>query len=144
MKITAVDAELHVFEEQVNWDQPIRLAVRFEDGSHLRLRCSGDGDKLIADRLPLEEPFDMGEAGRTEIFEFTDRLDARLRGARADHLMAIIDAGQLIGFAVRLTGEEHFCFWVHDDEFYWGSETALKNDHWIEGRDPHVGGPLPH
>ncbi len=143
MKITSVDAELHVFEEQVNWDQPIRLAMRFEDGSHLRLKRSGDGDMLIGDWLPLEEPCDMGEAGRTEIFEFTDRLDERLRGAQADDLMAINDAGRLIGIAVPLRHDEPFCFWVHDDEFYWGSEMALKNDFWIEGRDPQVGGTLP-
>jgi hypothetical protein len=143
MKITAVDAELHVFDEEVNWTQPIRLSLKFEDGSHLRLGHSGNGDRLVIDRLPLEKPLDMGEAGRTEIIDFTNRLDDRLRGVPSDALTAIKDAGQLIGFAVRYEAGELFCFWVHDDEFYWGSEATLKNDHWVEGHEPQLDGPLP-
>ncbi len=143
MKILAVNAELHIFAGEVDWARPLRLQILFGDGAALRLRGSGDGEGLVVDRLPLEPPMDMGEYGRTDIFEITDRLEPALRHDVVGEPVAIRNpAGRLIGLALPCPDGEQFCIWINGDEFHWGPETALKEDYWPDSAIPALAGPL--
>jgi len=143
MRIAAVSAELHVFDEKVNFACPIRLAVSFVDGSVMRLRGSGDGEGLIVDRLPLEEPMDMAQYGRTATFDFTDRMDGTLRGTVIVETLAIRNpSGKLIGLAITREMREPFCIWIDGDEFHWGPLSALRSHDWLAGSEPEIEGPL--
>ena len=143
MRITAISAELHVFDEKVNFAKPIRLAVSFDDGSFIRLRGSGDGEGLVVDRLPLEAPMDMEEIGRIATFDFTDELDRSLRGAVIVGSLAIRNPdGKLIGLAVTREIGESFCIWIDGDEFHWGPVFALMSHDWLAGSEPEIKGPL--
>ena len=143
MKIIAVKAELHIFSGEVNWARPLRLQICLADGGAFRLRIAGDGGGLVVERLPLEPPLDMGEYGRTGIFDFTDRLGPATTLEAIGEPLAIRNrAGLLIGLALPRTGGERFCIWVNGDEFRWGPEDALKEDYWPGGRPPALSGSL--
>lgn len=139
MKIVAVKAELHISGDEVYWARPIRLLICIADGADLRLRAAGDGEGLIVDNLPLEPPMDLGEYGRTEIFDITDRLEPALKQEAIGEPLAIRNpAGRLIGLALpRLDGEQ-FCIWINGDEIRWGSEAGLKADYRVGGPTPRL------
>ena len=137
MRIAAVRAELHIFGGKANFARPLRLAVSFDDGSLVRLRGSGDGEGMIVDRLPLEQPMDMEEYGRTATFDITDRLDRSLGGAAIGGLLAIRNPdGKLTGVALSREGREQFCIWIDGDEFHWGPASALESQDWMAGSEP--------
>jgi hypothetical protein len=143
MKIAAVLAELHIFSDEVNWRHPLRLQIRFEDGTTLRLRISGNGEELLLDRLLLEPPMDMAEAGRTDSLDFTDRLDPALKHQALGEPLAIHNQrGMLVGLALPQSDGERFCVWINGDEFRWGPEAALEEDYWPDGWTPAVDGPF--
>lgn len=144
MKILAVEAELHIFADEVNWARPLRLRILFGDGTALRLRCSGDGEGLIVERLPLEPPMDMGEYGRTDIFDITDRLEPALKHEAIGEPRTIRSpAGRLIGLALPRPHGAPFCIWINGDEIRWGPQGALREDDWVDGGIPALAGPFP-
>ncbi|HYI41171.1 MAG TPA: hypothetical protein VE053_12720 [Allosphingosinicella sp.] len=143
MKILAINAELHIIAGRTNWKEPLRLQICFTDGSTLRLGVSGDGEGLILDRLPLEPPMDLEEHGRTETFDFTDRLEPTLKGVLIGEPAAIrSSAGRLIGLAVPRPGGEPFCIWINGDAFRWGPQAGIEEDYWVDDDIPALGGPL--
>ncbi|HEX8192088.1 MAG TPA: hypothetical protein VF552_04245 [Allosphingosinicella sp.] len=143
MELSAVTAELHVFDGEVKWATPIRLAISFADGSHLRLSGAGDGQTLCVDRQQLEPPVDMGEYGRTAIFDLTDRLDATLRSAVVGSPVAIrLPSDQLVGLALPREVGDSFCVWIDGDEFHWGTEGELMRHEWLPGEQPVLAGNL--
>lgn len=142
MKIVAVTAELYIFGDEVDWERPIRLLVRSADGAALRLQAAGDGEGLIVEDLPLEPPMDLGEHGRTGIFDVADRLEPALRREALGEPVAIRNrAGRLIGLAWLRPRGERFCIWINGDEIRWGTEARLKEDYWADGRTPRLDGP---
>ena len=137
MRIVAVMAEIHIFGDEANWASPIRLRICSADGTALRLQIAGDGEGLIVDGLPLEPPMDLGEYGRTEIFDVTDRLDPALRHETLGEPVAIRNrAGRLIGLAWPRPEGEHFCIWINGDEIRWGTEGRLEGDYWPDEQVP--------
>lgn len=144
MRILSVSAELHVFGAHVNYEEPLRFAVNFDDGSLIRLRGMGDGEGVIIDRLPLEKPMDFEEYGRTATFDVTERLDETLRNSEVHELLAIRSpSSKLIGLALARDGAEHFCIWMDGgDEFRWGPESVLTNWTWAPGGDGKIGGAI--
>lgn len=139
MKILAVMAELHIVSDEANWARPIRLRICSADGTALRLQVAGDGEGLIVDDLPLEPPMDLGEYGRTEIFDVTDRLEPALKHETVGEPVAIRNrGGRLIGLAWPRPDGEHLCIWINGDEIRWGTEARLKEDYWADGRTPRL------
>ena len=143
MKSVAVIAELHIFDGEADWKRPVRLQIRYGGGPALRLLGAGDGEGLVVDRLPLEPPVDMGEYGRTDIFDITDRLGPALQREAVGEPVAIRNpARRLIGLALPQPDGRHFCIWFAGDEFRWGSAAELEDDYRPDGETPSLGGPL--
>ena len=141
MKLVAILAELHIFEGVANWAQPLRLGVAVEGRPFLRI-CERRGDSITLDEAPLE-PADLGEGGRVEVFDLTARLDPTLSGAQLEAVRRIEDGeGRLLGVALMRRPQGPFCIWIEDDEFYWGSEPALKSAPFPEGLHPVIGAPV--
>lgn len=143
MKLSAIHADLHSYEGKVNWAEPARLALSFDDGSLLRLGVGGDGATLRIDRLSLEGPIDMGEYGRVEVHDYADLLRPGLKGAELERVRVIRDsAGRVIGLALPLAGRETFCFWADEDRLYWGDEERLGTHDWLTGVEPRIAEPF--
>jgi hypothetical protein len=138
MILASIQAELHIFGVP-NYDHPLRLLLRFEDGVQLRLRLAGDGAGMVLDPLPLETPFDMGESGRVDRFDVTARLFPALAGATIVRLRSIATpAGRCVGLALCGREGDTFCFWVDGDEFHWGPASALAAWDWLPGEAPAI------
>lgn len=134
MRVSKFESELPVCDGRVDWSQPIRLAVRFDDGSRLRLKVAGDGVTLAIDRDELDRGFDLGEFGRFGTHEIANRLDPTLRNAAVGDPIGIRDrAGRLIGMALPRPETEAFCIWVDREKFYWGTASNLAAHEWSEG-----------
>jgi hypothetical protein len=129
MLIAHIQAELHVFEEVVDYAKPIRILITFDNGTFLRLRPGGDGEELVVDRLPLEDPVNMGKYGSTEIIDVTECSFKILKGASVGPPLAIRNLrGKLIGIALLRSGNDLFCVWINDDEFHWGDFDLLTEE----------------
>ncbi|HYE27369.1 MAG TPA: hypothetical protein VEA61_03945 [Allosphingosinicella sp.] len=123
-RLLAITAELHVFDEVVNWRQPLRLGLVLEGRPFLRIR-EQRGDSIGFDDRPLEAA-DLGEGGRVEVHDFTHRIDPTLRGAALDALRAIEGSdGRTLGLALILRNRRPFWIYIEDDEFHWTAEPAL-------------------
>ena len=143
MKLSAIHADLHAYEGKVNWAEPVRLALSFDDGSKLRLGVGGDGQTLTIDRLPLTGPIDMDEYGCVEVHDYADVLRPGLRDAELARPQVIRDgAGRAIGLALPLAGDETFCFWADGDRLYWGDEMELRTHDWLAEAEPRIAEPL--
>ncbi|MFL6843662.1 MAG: hypothetical protein ACJ8ER_02135 [Allosphingosinicella sp.] len=130
MKLSAILADLHVFEGQVNWAKPLRLALVFDDGSSLRLDVGAEGETLIVDRLPLEGPIDMDDYGRVEVHDITHLLGAGLGRIEAGPPVVVRDeAGRAIGVSVPLVGRETLCFWADGDELHCARQERPHRRH---------------
>lgn len=124
MKLLAITAELHVFEGVTNWEQPLRLGIALEGREFIRI-CEQRGDSIPLDAQPLQAA-DLGEGGRVEVRDLTERLDPSLRGDDIAAVRAIEEAERrTIGLALIRRNARAFCIWVNDDEFHWGDESAL-------------------
>mgnify|MGYP004491465493 CR=1 FL=1 len=143
MRLVGVEADLHVFEGKPNWGEPLRIALRFDDGSSLRLGVGGDGETLKIDRLPLEGPFDMEEYGRVEVHDFAGALGPGLRGARLEPLRVIRDReGRSMGLALPFAGGGTVCIWADGDRLHWGDEAALLRHHKLPEVEPRLAEPF--
>lgn len=126
VRLLSIAAEIHVYGGIAYWRQPLRLGLAFSDGGFLRIR-EQRGDSIGFDNLPLEAA-DLGEGGRVEVHDVTDRLDPSLRGAGILALRAIEEVeNRTLGLAVLRRDAPAFCIWTDDDEFYWGGEAALQS-----------------
>ena len=141
LRLVAITAELHEYEGRINWQQPVRLGVEISGLGFIRI-CEQRGDCVRFDREPLEAA-DLGEGGRIEVRDITERIDPSLRGAAVGEPRLIHDGrGSPIGLAVPRVGGGTFCLWVNDDEFYWGDEDALEAEDFPEDVRPTIGGEL--
>jgi hypothetical protein len=141
MRLTSVTANRHVFDGQVNGN-PLRLLLSFENGRRLRLAVTGDGSGMLADAMPLDKPFDMGECGTVVVEDVTGSLFPTLRAADVMEVRALeLDARQ-VGVHLLLGVGEAFHFWVEDDELFWGDGAALTTHDWPDGLIPTVGKPV--
>jgi hypothetical protein len=141
LRLLAVTAELHVFAGVTNWDQPLRLGIALEGRAFLRV-CEQRGDSIGFDDRPLE-PADLGEGGRVEVHDLTERLGPNLRGVEIASVRAIEQAeGSITGLALIRADGPAFCIWVNDDEFRWGDAAALAAADRSTGRRSRFGAAL--
>jgi hypothetical protein len=143
VELSAILADLHVFDGRPNRAEPLRLELAFGDGSRLRLGVGGDGATLVVDRLPLEAPVDLGDHGRVEADDLTDAIAPDLRGARVGAPVLLSDrSGRRIGLSLPLAGGEALCFWVDGDRLHWGRGGELAGHDWLPGSEPVGEAPL--
>ncbi|MEO8454092.1 MAG: hypothetical protein ABI454_02935 [Sphingomicrobium sp.] len=135
MRLTSVMANQHVYDGCVN-GRPIRLLLNFDDGRSLRLAVAGDGFGMVADALPLDEPFDMDECGSVVVVDVTQSLFPRLRGADVIEVSSLRLEGQQVGVNLRICGGGDTHFWVDGDELFWGDDKALSAHEWLDGVAP--------
>lgn len=134
-KIKAILGELHRFEGQLNWQNPIALRLEYEDGTSIRVRGASDGESIALDRLPLE-PFNLDENTQFEVHDLSDRFDPKLREREAGTPTLVRDArGTAVGLALPLTGETPLCIWNYGDDLYWGGYDELLGFEWSEDVD---------
>jgi hypothetical protein len=138
MRLTSITANRHIFDGQVN-KQPLRLLLDFDDGRSLRVAVAGDGEQMTIDDHPLDEPFDMAEAGEVDIADVTELLDGSLRDAQVDNVRALLWNGCRVGVQLLLKSDRSFHIWVDGDELHWGSWGALIAHDWLDGSAPAVG-----
>ena len=142
MLLLAITAELHVFEGEICWDEPLRIGILTSGRRFIRL-WQQRGDNVGFDERPLE-PEDFGEGGRVEVHDITDRLGPELRGQAIGSPRIILDPDSgPIGLALPRPGRSAFCLWINDDAFCWGDEAALEAASFPEGIKATIGGPLP-
>lgn len=141
MKLTSITSNSHVIQGIGN-GKPLRLRLSFENGRTVRLGVAGDGGQMLVDNLPLDEPFDMGEAGSVAVEDMTQSLDVRLQDAEIDEARTLELGGQRVGVSLMLTGGDAFNFWVDGDELFWGDQAALAAHDWLDGLAPTLAEPL--
>lgn len=130
MRLDSIAASRHLFEGRVN-GKPAQLLLKFQGGLSLRLQVAGDGERLVIDDGPLDEPADMGEYGRSDVADVTRSLFPQLGGAEVAGMRALALNGRRVGLKLSLAGGGAFHFWVDDDELYWGDEAALTGHDWL-------------
>jgi hypothetical protein len=91
---------------------------------------------MMADDGPLDEPFDMGENGQTDLADVTQSLFPTLRGLAVTDIEALAWKGRRVGVKLNAVGGGPFHFWVDGDELYWGDEAALVRHEWPDGQTP--------
>lgn len=141
MRLASVTANRHVFDGQVN-GKPLRLLLAFDSGRSLRLAVTGDGSGMRVDELPLDEPFDMGECGSIVIDEVTGSLFPRLRAIEVMEVRALESDARQVGVQLLQGDGQAFCFWVEDDQLFWGDWAALTAHDWLGGSIPTTGMPI--
>ncbi|TSD87868.1 hypothetical protein FFK22_015535 [Mycobacterium sp. KBS0706] len=143
MKLISITANLHSFKGELNWTDPTRVRLVFSDGKSLRVRVASDGESVILDDLPLDEPFDMGEYGRVEVHDFHNGVDPLLLSSEIATLNAILDGdGRMIGLAVQRIEGIAFCLWNYGDELHYGEFGALLAYDWEPQAKPMIGPPI--
>ncbi len=122
--LNAVLGALHVFDEAVNWAEPTRFEILLGGCPTLRVSARG-GDHVQFDRTGMEA-FDMGQAGRIEIFDFSEQFAPGLRGHEVE-VPRLIHDGRMrpIGLAVYSTIRHPVCLWLADDVWNWGTVEEL-------------------
>jgi hypothetical protein len=124
-RLLAITVELHVFRDEVNWEQPLRLGIAIAGRPFIRM-WQQRGDRVGFDSRPLE-PEDFGQVGRVEIHDVTERFDPALRGVEVAEARIVQDReGEPVGLALLRPGGKAFCLWVRNDDLVWGDEAALE------------------
>lgn len=141
MRLDSIAANRHLFEGRVN-GKPVRLLLKFRAGRSLRLQIAGDGERMIIDDGPLDDPLDMGEYGRIDVADVTPTLFPRLGGAEVAGLRALALNGRQVGLKLGLAGGAAFHFWVDGDELHWGDEAALIGHDWLDDAVPAPSEPI--
>lgn len=138
MRVTSITANRHIFAGRLN-GKPLRLLVSFDDSRTLRLAVAGDGEQMIFDDQPLDQPFEMAEAGAVDIADVTEALVDYLRNALVENVRALDWDGRHVGVQLALTRGRAFYIWVDGDELHWGGEPALIAHEWPEAMAPTLG-----
>jgi hypothetical protein len=141
MRLASITANRHVFDGRVN-GRPLRLLLTFDDGQTLRLGVAGDGFRMTADSLALDEPFDMDECGSVIVEDVTRSLFGRLQNAEVKEVRALQLDDQQLGVRLLLGSGDAFHFWVDGDELFWGDEGGLAAHDWLDGLVPSAGEPV--
>ena len=135
MRLVSITANRHIFDGKVN-GSPLRLLLAFDNGRQLRLRGAADGEGMILEDRPLDEPCDLEEYGRTDIADVTRSLFPTLGGMEVAAIRALALHGKRVGVRLDAADGDAFHFWVAGDELYWGDESALLAEDWLDGIVP--------
>jgi hypothetical protein len=133
-------AELHVYDDVVNWETPIRIRVELPTGEKFRLRGGASGEGVVIDDLPLEGPFDMDEYGRVEIHEATEHFGLTNARLQCPPQAIVTLYNELVGVAFHLETDAYFC--NCGDDLRWGSQELLLGDYWLPNFMPRIAGRL--
>ncbi|MGK9169808.1 hypothetical protein KXR53_26075 [Inquilinus limosus] len=126
MRLISITANLHSFNGELNWANPIMVRLAFNNGRAVRVRVAADGESVILDDLPLDQPCDMGQYGRIEVHDFSSKIDPLFLNSETITSSAIhSDDGRMVGLAVQRSEEVAFCFWNYGDELHYGDFGAL-------------------
>ncbi|UKK84471.1 hypothetical protein L7H23_18170 [Sphingopyxis sp. BSN-002] len=139
MKLICVTANRHIFDGQTN-GKPVRLRLTFEGNVALRLQVAGDGERMLVDDGPIDEPFDMDEYGGMDIADVTRSLFPTLVGREIVDADSLARNERCVGLRLNQTDGEPFYFWVDGDELGWGDEAALARHSWAHAPAPIVSG----
>jgi hypothetical protein len=139
MRLTSISANHHIFEGRVH-GKPLRLLLNFDSGRSLRLAVAGDGEQMIADQQPLDEPFEMGAAGAVVVVDdVTEALGVELSGEQVEDIRFLNWHGRRVGVRLALATGAAFHIWVDGDELHWGNIDALSSHQWLGGTIPSLG-----
>jgi hypothetical protein len=138
MRLTSITANRHVFDGQVN-GKPLRLLLSFDNGQSLRLGVAGGGSGMLADNLPLDSPFEMGDCGNLVVEDLTGSLFSDLSAADVAEVRALELDAREVGVQLVLGVGQAFHFWVEDDELFWGDGAALTTHDWLDRGIPAAG-----
>ena len=126
MRLLAITVELHAFQEELNWEEPLKLGIEIEGRPFIRM-WQQRGDRVGFDDQPLQAE-DFGDAGRVEVHDITDRLYPGIRNMEVVEVRMIEAGTEPVGLALLRPDSRAFCVWIDEDRLNWGDETALGSE----------------
>lgn len=131
MKIRSICADLFSFEGDLDWTNPIAIRVELSSNCVVRVRCSSDGESIIADELALDSPVDMEQFGKIEVHPLTDRIDEVILRSDIAMVNEVLDGSNcVVGLAFISEPETTLCIWNYGDELHYGNFTAMAAQDW--------------
>ena len=130
VKISRIEAEIHVFEGTSDLTNPIAIGLVFSNGAMMRIRCAGDGESVIVDYEKLEEPGNWGEYGAGDVSSLAEHVPPSCFGSEIEDFSDVFCCGSLVGIAMRLEGDLTLCVWNYGDELYYGEVAKMTAQDW--------------
>lgn len=131
MRISRIEAEVHVFEGMSDLANPLAIGLVFSDGAMLRISCAGDGESVIVDGDKLREPANGGEFGALELSSLAEHVPPGCFGTEIEDFSDVFSCGRFVGIAVQL-GDLTLCVWNYGDELYYGDVAMMLAQDWGE------------
>ena len=138
MRLLAITAEVHAFQGELNWEEPLRLGINLGGRPFIRM-WQQRGDRVGFDDQPLQ-PEEFGEAGRVEVHDITDRLDPGLRNVDVSEVRIVEAGAEPVGLALLGPERNGFYIWIAEDRLHWANSAALATE--AAGGNTHIGGLL--
>ena len=135
MRLLGITANRHIYDGMAN-GKPLRLLLAFDGNRRLRLSVAGDGERMIIDGEPLENPVDLDECGRIDVADVTRLLFPMLDGLEVAAIHALTLRDRWVGARLDAEGGGCFNFWADGDELHWGDEGAFLSHDWLNGEVP--------
>ncbi|NLR98076.1 hypothetical protein HGP17_14770 [Rhizobium sp. P38BS-XIX] len=131
MKIRSITANLFSFEGDLDWTNPVAIRVEFSNNFVVRVRCSSDGESVIADQHALDGLTNMDEFGRIEVHYLTDRIDKVILRSDIVSVNEVLDENNsVVGLAFIDDHETRLCIWNYGDELHYGNFTTMAGQDW--------------
>jgi hypothetical protein len=131
MKLVSVTGNLHGgLGEELDRRNPISIRFDFDNGAAIRIRGASDGENILLDDLPLPDPVDMEEWGRTERRNLSGSLPLSFLERDIARLNGVCCESATIGLLITLHDGSTFGVWNYGDELYYGSFDELISYDW--------------
>ncbi|MBX5227575.1 hypothetical protein HJC06_14285 [Rhizobium sp. NLR9b] len=131
MKIRSISADLFSFEGNLDWTNPVAIRIELSNKFAIRVRCSSDGESLIADNQALEGPVDMAGFGKIEVHQLTDHIDEAILSSEIATLNEILDGNNsVVGLAFIHNETTMLCIWNYGDELHYGNFATMVKQQW--------------
>lgn len=131
MKIRLISADLFSFEGNLDWTNPVAIRIELSNNFAIRVRCSGDGESVIADDQALEGPVDMAEFGKIEIHQLIDHIDEAILSSEIATVNEVLGGNSsVVGLAFINNETTMLCIWNYGDELHYGDFTAMAEQDW--------------
>lgn len=131
MKIRSICAELFGFKGELDWTNPVAIRVELRSNYVVRVRCSSDGESIIADEHALDDPVDMEQFGKIEVHSLTNRIDEVILRSDIAMVNEVLDGNNcVVGLAFISEPETTLCIWNYGDELHYGNFTAMSAQDW--------------
>jgi hypothetical protein len=139
VRLLAITVELHAFQEELDWEEPLKLGIEISGRPFIRM-WQQRGDRVGFDDQALH-PEDFGAAGRVEVHDITGRLYPGIRNMDVSEVRMVEAGTEPVGLALVRPDSRAFCVWMDGDRLNWGDEAALGSD--STGVRAWIGGLLP-